>query len=205
MPAGSSILANIRKEIVLTFIEKYHPSTMSELKRRLAENGIGSTEESLLDAIRQLQSDGTVVLGDHLRRDSFLSFLGDVYNNWWIPLVLAVSIVEPLLVYGNPSILGPLRAALGLALLGYLPGYATVHALFPGDALKPLERILLSIFLSVVVSIAIGVSLGAVYQFTAINSTLGSSGFTIAVCLVGAHREYVKSKIEAETASKRLG
>ena len=192
--SGSSTLANIRKEIVLTFIEKYHPATISELKRKLTENGIGSTEESLLDAIRQLQSDGIIALRDSSRQDSFLSYLGDLYNNWWITLILAVSIVEPLLVYDNPSILGPLRAALGLALLGYLPGYATVHALFPGGALKPLERILLSIFLSVVVSIAIGVSLGAVYQFTAINSTLGSSGFTITACLVGARREFLKSK-----------
>ena len=194
MSAGSSTLANIRKELVLTFIEKYHPATVRDLKRRLAENGIGSSNESLLDAIRQLQSEGALVLRDPLRQDSFLSFLGDVYNNWWIPLVVAVAIIEPLLVYSNPSILGPLRAALGLALLGYVPGYATIHSLFPGEVLKPLERILLSIFLSVVISIAIGVSLGAVYQFTAVNSTLGSSTFTILACFVGAYREFEKSR-----------
>jgi uncharacterized protein DUF1616 len=187
-------LANIRKELVLTFIQKYHPATVSDLKRRLAENGIGSTNESLLDAIHELQFDGTIVLRDPLRRDSFLSFLADVYDNWWILLIVAVAIIEPLLVYSNQSILGPLRAGLGLALLGYLPGYATVHGLFPGEGLKPLERVLMSIFLSVVISIAIGVSLGAVYQFTALNSTVGSSAFSIGACFVGAYREFVKSK-----------
>jgi hypothetical protein len=192
--AESSTLANIRKELILAFIQKYHPATVSDLKRRLAENGIGSTDESLLDAIRELQSDGTIMLHDPLRHDSFLSFLTDVYDNWWVLFTVAVAIIEPLLVYGNQSNLSPLRAVLGLALLGYLPGYATVHGLFPGDVLKPLERILLSIFLSVVISIAIGVSLGAIYEFTAINSTLGSSAFTIVACLVGAHREFVKSK-----------
>ena len=162
----------------------------------MENEGIGSTDEALEEAVKELQLDGTINLDLRVKAASFLAYLGDVYRNWWSFAVIAVSIVEPVLVVDQftTSPLGVLRATLGLMLLGYLPGYSTVHALFPGGTVKPLERILLSIFLSVVVSIAVGVILGFAYLFTGATSTIGSSSYTIIVTLIAVYREYAKQR-----------
>lgn len=189
-------MANIRKELVLSFIQKYHPSTIGDLRRKMQNEGIGSTDEALEEAVKELQLDGTIDLELIVRTSSFLTYFGDVYRNWWSFAVIVAALIEPVLVVDQFTTgpIGVLRATLGLMLLGYLPGYSTVHALFPGGAVKPLERILLSIFLSVVVSIAVGVILGFAYLFTGVTSTIGSSSYTIIVTLIAVYREYTKQR-----------
>ena len=173
-------------------MRKYRPSTFEDLKRRLAQDGIGSTDDALLDAIRELHSDGTLSLRYFHTTSSFVSFLGDLYHSSWITLAIAVSIIEiPLVAYAvSAAWLLLVRMVFGFLILGFLPGYATVQCLFARNEVKELEQIFLSVFLSVAISIAIGVGLGFGYIFTAFNSVVLSSSYTIVVSLLGSYRQY---------------
>jgi uncharacterized membrane protein len=185
-------LTNIRRETVLACLQKYHPSTIAELKRRLTEEGIRSTDEDLLDIVGELRSDGEIDLFDPVKLNSFPQFLLDATNSWWVYAVVLVSILELFLVaYPTQNIvLVSFRLLFGLGLLGFLPGYSTVQILFPKSELGILERLLLSMFLSVVISIAIGVALGAGYLFTGVSSVLASTGYVISATLFASHRRY---------------
>ncbi len=188
---GALFSTNIRKEIVLAYIRKYRPTTVEDLRERLAHEGFEASNDALLGIIGQLRSEG-VSLGRHGPGGSFSSFLGDVDLSWWVYVAVIVSVTETLLVFyqQETGILAVLRLLFGLAVLGFLPGYATTQTFLPGDQITQLERVLLSIFLSVVISIAIGVALGAGYFFNATLSVLSSTGYTVALSLTGAYREY---------------
>jgi uncharacterized membrane protein len=185
-------LTNIRRELVIEFLQKYHPTSVTDLRKRLAKEGIRSSDEDLLGVIRELQEDGDIRLLTSISLDSFPGFLRDGANSWWIYATLLVSIGEIALVRYNfqDSFLGGLRLLLGLGLLGFLPGYATVQILFPKDQLSFLEQVLLSIFLSVIVSIALGVILGAGYYFNPVSGALSSGGYAILASLIAGYRRY---------------
>src|SRR6266480_2608221 len=145
----AEILTNIRRETVLVCLQKYHPSSISELKKRLNEEGIRSADEDLLEIVRELQSDGEIGLLDPVMLDSFPRFLLDASNSWAVYAVVSFSILELFLVAypTQNTILVSLRLLFGLGLLGFLPGYSTVQILFPTNELHILEKLLLSIFL----------------------------------------------------------
>jgi hypothetical protein len=185
-------LANIRRELVLAFLQKYHPSSIPELKDRLANEGIRASDEDLLNIIRELQQDGAIHLLAPVSPDSFAHYLGDTTNSWWIYATLLVSFAEIFLVSYNVQdpFFGGFRLLFGLGLLGFLPGYATVQILFPGDQLSMLEQILLSVFLSVIVSIALGVALGAGYFFNPVSGAVLSSMYAIVASVLAGYRSY---------------
>jgi uncharacterized protein DUF1616 len=185
-------LTNIRKELVLAIVQKYHPSSVADLKRRLSQEGIRSNDDDLLDVIRELQTNGAVTLQPFSVPGSFVDYVSDPERSWWIYLIMFSSALEALLVVENVQS-GPvwiLRLLLGLALLGLMPGYATVQILFPGDWLPLLEQALLSIFLSVMISIALGVALGAGYHFTGTSSVFALSIYTIVSVFVAGYRRF---------------
>jgi len=185
-------LTNIRRELVIDFLQKYHPSSVAELKSRLASEGIRASDDDLLNIIGELQRDGEIHLSIPVSLDSFPGFLSDTRNSWWIYATTLISLVEIFLVRYNvqDSLLGSLRLLFGLGLLGFLPGYATVQILFPKDQLSLLEQILLSIFLSVVVSIGLGVILGAGYFFNPTSGVLLSGIYAIVVSILAGYRRY---------------
>jgi hypothetical protein len=185
-------LANIRRELILAFLQKYHPSSLPELKSRLANEGIRAGDEDLLNIIRELQQDGAIHLLAPVSPDSFAHYLGDTTNSWWIYATLLVSFAELFLVSYNvrDPFFGGFRLLFGLGLLGFLPGYATVQMLFPRDRLTVLEQILLSIFLSVVISIALGVVLGVGYFFNPVSGVLLSSTYSIVASFLAGYRRY---------------
>ena len=185
-------LTNIRRELVIDFLQKYHPSSVAELKSRLASEGIRASDDDLLNIIGELQRDGEIHLSIPVSLDSFPGFLSDTRNSWWIYATTLISLVEIFLVRYNvqDSLLESLRLLFGLGLLGFLPGYATVQILFPKDQLSLLEQILLSIFLSVVVSIGLGVILGAGYFFNPTSGVLLSGIYAIVVSILAGYRRY---------------
>jgi len=185
-------LTNIRRELVIEFLQKYHPSSVAELRSKLASEGIRSRDDDLLNIIRELQRDGEIHLSIPVSLDSFPRFLSDTRSSWWIYATVLISLVEIFLVRYNVQdpLLGSLRLLFGLELLGFLPGYSTVQSLFPKDQLSLLERILLSIFLSVVVSIGLGVILGAGYFFNPTSGVLLSSIYAIVVSILAGYRRY---------------
>jgi hypothetical protein len=185
-------LTNIRRELVTDFLQKYHPSSVAELRSRLASEGIRASDDDLLNIIGELQRDGEIHLSIPVSLGSFPGFLSDTRNSWWIYTTVLISLAEIFLVRYNAQgpFLGSLRLLFGLGLLGFLPGYATVQILFPKDQLSLLEQILLSIFLSVVVSIGLGVILGAGYFFNPTSGVLLSSMYTIVVSILAGYRRY---------------
>ncbi len=189
---GSKRLTNIRRELVIETLQKHHPSSIAELKNSLAKEGIRSSDEDLLDIIRDLQQEGGVRLLIPVSLDSFPRFLADTSNSWWIYAAVLVSLSETFLVsFGvRDPFLGSVRLLFGLGLLGFFPGYATVQILFPKDRLSFLEQILLSIFLSVIVSIALGVFLGVRYLFNPTSGVLLSSAYTIVASILAGYRRY---------------
>ena len=195
----AEILTNIRRETVLVCLQKYHPSSISELKKRLNEEGIRSVDEDLLEIVRKLQSDGEIGLLDPVMLDSFPRFLLDASNSWWVYGVVSISILELFLVAypTQNTLLVSLRLMFGLGLLGFLPGYSTVRILFPTNELHTLEKLLLSIFLSLVISIAIGAALGAGYFFTGVSSVLASTGYVIVATFFASHRRYSAARASA--------
>jgi len=185
-------LTNIRKELVLAIVQKYHPSSVADLKRRLNEEGVRSNDDDLIAVIRDLQTTGAINLHPFSVPTSFADYVSDPERSWWIYLIMFSSALEALLVVENVQN-GPiwiLRLLLGLALLGLMPGYATVQILFPGDWLPLLEQALLSIFLSVMISIALGVALGAGYHFTGTSSVFALSVYTIVSVFVAGYRRF---------------
>jgi hypothetical protein len=188
----SESLTNIRRELVIETLQKHHPSSIAELKSSLAKEGIRSSDEDLLNIIRELQQEGGVRLLIPVSLDSFSRFLADTNNSWWIYAAVLISLSETFLVrYGvNDPFLGSVRLLFGLGLLGFLPGYATVRILFPKDRPSFLEQILLSIFLSVVVSIALGVLLGVRYLFNPTSGVLLSSAYTVVASILAGYRRY---------------
>jgi hypothetical protein len=185
-------LTNIRRELVIEFLQKYHPSSVTELRSRLANEGIRASDGDLLNIIRELQRDGEIHLSIPFSLDSFPGFLSDTGNSWWIYATVVISLAEIFLVRYNVQdpVLGSLRLLLGLGLLGFLPGYSTVQILFPKDPLSLLEQILLSIFLSVVVSIGLGVILGAGYFFNPTSGVILSGVYAIVVSILAGYRRY---------------
>jgi len=200
------ILTNIRRETVLACLQKYHPSSIAELKKRLTEEGIRSTDEDLLDIVDELRSDGEFDLFDPVKLNSFPQFLLDAANSWWVYAVMSISILELFLVmYPSQNILlVSFRLLFGLGLLGFLPGYSTVQILFPTSGLRILERLLLSMFLSVVISIAIGAALGAGYLFTGVSSVLASTGYVISTTLFASHRRYSALRTSSVVEHRKL-
>ena len=176
----------------MEFLQKYHPSSMEELKKKLASEGIRSSDEDLLEVIQDLQRDGEIRLLRPVHLNSFPGFLADLSNSWWIYATLLLSLAEIFLVSYNAqdSFFRGARLLFGLGLLGFLPGYASVQILFPKDRLSLLEQVLMSIFISVMVSIALGVALGSGYFFSPVSGVLLSGMYAMLASLFAGYRRY---------------
>ena len=88
---------------------------------------------------------------------------------------------------------GPLlffRIVFGLGVLGIVPGFLTVLAVFPGGGVNTLEKMALGIFLSVLISITIGVVLGIGPLFRATNNIILLTGYVIIVDVTAGYRRY---------------
>lgn len=160
-------------------------------------NGIAYSDEELLKLVTQLSSAGLIRLQKQAAAVSFLRYLTDYDHAFWLYLLLLVPLGETFLVIlpTQELVLAALREILGLALLGFLPGYAIIAMLFPAKEIKTLERIILSIFLSVVTSISAGVILGSFLLFQPVWNVLSLSLFTIITAVGAGYRTFnIQSK-----------
>ena len=177
-------------------IEKGHPVSLDSLKSQLATRQIDFAEDELLSIIRRLDTDGVIVLRRSSRPSSFLAFLSDFSRTWQVYATTLLSLVETILVIyaSGVSLALPLRLALGIWLLGFLPGYFTTRAIFPEKKLPVLESILLNIFLSVLISAGAGILLGIGSFFNPAFNVLALSLYTELIALVATYRAYVTEK-----------
>ncbi len=185
----------LTKEQLLAIIREQRPSSIATLRSHLKRADLKWSDEELVDLVDQLSSEGSIGFQASVS-SSFPEFLTDPFHSWWVYLVLLMSGAELLLVdYGPSNQISVLfRQVLGLALLGFLPGYSTFRVVFPQSELTILERIVLSIFLSILVSIISGTILGSVLLFKAATTVIVLTAFTFVMTLVASYRSFALSK-----------
>ncbi len=125
-------------------------------------------------------------------RGSFKQYLTNVWSVWWFYVVIIIAVWEFFFVIYDVKT-GPLlffRIAFGLGVLGIIPGFLTVMAVFPGSGVNTLEKIALGIFLSVLISIAVGVVLGVGQFFQASNNIILLTVYVIIVDVAAGYRSY---------------
>jgi len=184
-------LPELTRETLIEAIRKHRPSTIASLKKSLTQEGIRLNDPKLLPMIEQLQSEGTIKLS-FKPLGSFKEYLADVWSSWWFYIVIIVAASELFFVISDVQN-GPLlflRIVFGLGVLGLIPGFLTVLAVFPGGGVNTLEKIALGIFLSVLISITIGVVLGIGPLFQASNNIILLTGYVILVDVTAGYRRY---------------
>ena len=157
----------------------------------MTQEGIRLNDPKLLPMIEQLQSEGTIKLS-FKPLGSFKEYLADVWSSWWFYIVIIVAASELFFVISDVQN-GPLlflRIVFGLGVLGLIPGFLTVLAVFPGGGVNTLEKIALGIFLSVLISITIGVVLGIGPLFQTSNNIILLTGYVILVDVTAGYRRY---------------
>jgi uncharacterized membrane protein len=121
-----------------------------------------------------------------------MEYLADVWSVWWFYLVIIVALSEFFFVIYNVQT-GPLlllRIVFGLGILGIIPGFLTVMAVFPGSGVNTLEKVAVGIFLSVLISITVGVVLGVGQFFQASNNIILLTAYVIIVDVAASYRSY---------------
>ena len=181
------------KEQVKSLIKEKHPSSVFEIKTLLRERGAKLEDDELLKALGELESEGLLKLKAHSAPSSFVAYLADYRSSWWIYLILMVASSQAFLVFFGPDspVVGFFRAVLGLGILGFIPGYSSQRALFPGRELTFLERALLSIFLSIVISTSLGLLLGFVFLFRPEPNAALLNLYTFIVTLFAGYRSFL--------------
>ena len=182
-------MSHISRQIILHVIDEQHPSSVGQLRDYLKLRGVEFTDQELLGFVNQLSSEGALILGNP-KPGSFMSFLAEYDRALWIYVIIFLPLAESLLVlYGSQeTVLVIFRLILGLGLLGFMPGYCAVRALFPQPSLTYLERIILSIFLSLIISITLGTLLGSVLLFETGTNVLLLSSITILLAVIAGYR-----------------
>ncbi len=160
--------------------------------RELKTQRVDFVDEELMGLVQDLQREGVVVLSRPIVPDSFLNYISDYSRNWPLYAALLVSLTETLLVIYAPSFLLAviIRLLLGIALLGFIPGYSTLRVVFPEKSLSTLELVILSIFLSVLISAGTGIVLGLGPFFQAAYNVLALSLYTELTAVAAAYRIY---------------
>jgi len=184
-------LPELTRDELVDIVRKHHPSTLASLKESLSEEGINISDEELLPLIRELQSDGTIILSLKVAA-SFREYLIDIWSTWWFYLAIVVAVSELALVVSNAMVGATLflRILFGLGMLGIIPGFLTVLIVFPGGQINTLEKIALSIFLSVLISITVGVVLGLGPFFQPSNNIIILTAYVILADFAAGYRSY---------------
>ena len=148
------------EERVLRILEKADPKTVKEIVDTISREQPLLVEEvkEVTDVVRRLNEKGKIQLIDMsldqtVKPETSAGDTGIRHENIWLYLVLGTSIatfaVVPFLTPGDVFV--PIRWILGTLLVIFLPGYATVQALFPTRNLDTIERYAFSFALSLAI------------------------------------------------------
>ncbi len=182
----------LKTEQLLSIIRDMRPSTIGSLKRSLSELKVEVSDEELIAMVTQLSAEGLVNLDTTTGLSSFSEYLIDIGQSGWMYGSLVLALTETLLVEFRPMnpVLAAFRLVVGFALLGFLPGYSILRAVFPHGGISLLEQLVLSVFLSILVSVLTGVALGALGDLQATSNTLLLAMLTFGLSLLAAYRAY---------------
>jgi len=180
----------VTKEQLLSIIRDQHPSSIASLKRYLKRLDLECPDRQLMNMIVELSLEGHVGLQESETPSTFHRFLMDPSRGWWVYAILFVALADALLVvYGSsaPFVSLP-RLVLGFSMLGFLPGYSSLRAIFPQSQLSLLEKVVMSIFLSFLVSIASGTILGSDLLLDATANVIVLTVFTFVMTFAASYR-----------------
>lgn len=172
--------------------------TLEEYTRARVERGYSFTKA--LESVYREVGSGSLELVDLKPPGSFLQYLLRAGYSLWLYVVSCIVLSTVAVVLAYSDTLAPLRWFLGTLFVLFLPGYATVEALYPEErALTPLERLALSIGLSLAIVPLVGLLLNYSPWGIRLEPVLTSlATYTEGVALLASYRKYKLLKLVAE-------
>lgn len=172
-----------------------HPKTVAQLFRIIQEQQPSATTEDVVEVVKRLREDGKIELElPPPRAETYLQYLQARPQNTWFYLVIAASIATLAAVYVTPNTypMVVFRWVVGSIFVLFLPGFATIQALFPtGKELDDIECFVLSIGLSIAITPLIGLLLNYTPWGIRLDPIMTSlSLFTLSIAAAATYRRY---------------
>jgi len=151
------------KELITQRAKAENPHTVRELFEIVRERQPTLAEDEFIQSIKELKDTGTLELElPPPKVDSYLAYLTLRSENTWFHLVVVAALTTIVAIYILPSTypIVVFRWILGSVFVLFLPGYATIQALFSGrKELDDIERFALSVGLSLAITPLMGLLL----------------------------------------------
>jgi uncharacterized membrane protein len=165
-------------------------------------------KEGLFKALKTLYAqvaEGVIGLEDPSPPRSFLEYLTRMDYSMWFYTVIAIVLVTLICIHIPIEFLKPFRWFSGTLFTLFIPGYVTVEALYPDEkALKPLERVALSIGLSLAVTPLLGLLLNYTpwgIRLEPVVTTL--TLYSLALLVTAGYRKYALLKLAISVKNRR--
>jgi len=172
--------------------------TLEEYLRAQVKHGYSFTKA--LEEVYREVGGGSLELVDLRPPRSFPQYLLKAGYSLWLYVVSFVVLSAVAVVLAGSDTLAPLRWFLGTVFVLFLPGYATVEALYPEErALTPLERLALSVGLSLAIVPLLGLLLNYSPWGIRPGPVLTSlATYTEGVVLLASYRKYKVLRLATE-------
>jgi hypothetical protein len=202
-------------QIIIQVMNERKPQSVQQLTALVKER-LSATEEEILESILKLQSQGKIKLESQpppasLKLASYLK----TSQALWYWATIAVATITVAAVFTVPEDFYPwsyLRNVLGIILVLWLPGYASIKALFPvrmpiqtsTENLETIERIALSIGMSITLVPIVGLLLYYTpWGLSVTPIVLSLLALTVVLATVAITREHqTKTKTQAYSIAK---
>jgi len=183
------------KKLTQEVLRVKQPKTVAELFQIIQKEHPTVTREDVVEVVKRLIEDGKIELElPPLSVETYLQYLRARSQNVWFYLVIVASIATLVAVYIIPNTYPPVifRWIVGSIFILFLPGFATIQALFPaGEELDDVERFALSVGLSLAITPMIGLLLNYTPWGIRLDPIMISlSLFTMSVAAVATYRKY---------------
>jgi len=177
--------------------------TLEEYLRAQVERGYSFTK-ALKRVYEEVKSNSSELVDLEPPR-SFLQYLLRASYSLWLYVVSCIVLSTVAIVLAGSDALAPLRWFLGAVFVLFLPGYATVEALYPEErTLTPLERLALSVGLSLAIVPLLGLLLNYSPWGIRLEPVLTSlATYTEGVALLASYRKYKILRLATEVAAGR--
>ncbi len=169
--------------------------TLEELVERLGGGYRGARRAYEMEArgeIRLVDPEPPRAFEEYISRPAYAMWL-------WTSLALVALTLALLGASEASAAVRATRYVVGSIFVLFLPGYATLEALYPGEGdLSPLERLALSLGLSLAIVPLIGLALNYSPWGIRLKPIAASlAAYTTALLLVAAYRKYLLTRVEA--------
>ena len=183
------------KELITQRIRAENPKTVKDLFGIVRKRQPTLSEDEFIQSINDLKESGMLELESPVPKvDSYAAYLKIQDENAWFYLVVLATLATFPAIYVLPSKYPTviLRWIVGSVFVLFLPGYATIQALFPeGKELDNIERFALTVGLSLAITPLIGLLLNYTPWGIRLDPIVISlSIFTLGLAISGTFRRY---------------